>query len=35
MEPLALLRAAGLSSAEVTAIADDNPRRLFGRLGKS
>jgi aminocarboxymuconate-semialdehyde decarboxylase len=33
MEPLALLRAAGLSSADVTAIADDNPRRLFARLG--
>jgi aminocarboxymuconate-semialdehyde decarboxylase len=32
MEPLALLRSAGLSSADVTAIADDNPRRLFSRL---
>jgi aminocarboxymuconate-semialdehyde decarboxylase len=34
MEPLALLRSAGLSSADVTAIADDNPRRLFARLGR-
>jgi aminocarboxymuconate-semialdehyde decarboxylase len=34
MEPLALLRSAGLSSADVTAIADDNPRRVFARLGK-
>ena len=33
MEPLALLRLAGLSSADVRAIADDNPRRLFARLG--
>jgi aminocarboxymuconate-semialdehyde decarboxylase len=33
MEPLALLRSAGLPSADVTAIADDNPRRLFARLG--
>jgi aminocarboxymuconate-semialdehyde decarboxylase len=33
MEPLALLRSAGLSSADVTAIADDNPRRLFAGLG--
>jgi aminocarboxymuconate-semialdehyde decarboxylase len=30
MEPLALLRSAGLSAAEMTAIADDNPRRVFG-----
>jgi aminocarboxymuconate-semialdehyde decarboxylase len=33
MEPLALLRAAQLSPAEITAIADDNPRRVFARLG--
>jgi aminocarboxymuconate-semialdehyde decarboxylase len=33
MEPLALLRSAGLSSADIMAIADDNPRRLFARLG--
>jgi aminocarboxymuconate-semialdehyde decarboxylase len=32
MEPLALLRSAGLSAAEVKAIADDNPRRVFARL---
>lgn len=32
MEPLALLRAAGLSKADTDAIADDNPRRLFARL---
>jgi aminocarboxymuconate-semialdehyde decarboxylase len=32
MEPLALLRSAGLSAAEVNAIADDNPRRVFARL---
>jgi aminocarboxymuconate-semialdehyde decarboxylase len=30
MEPLALLRSAGLSAAEITAIADGNPRRVFG-----
>jgi aminocarboxymuconate-semialdehyde decarboxylase len=30
MEPLALLRAAKLSTAETAAIADDNPRRVFG-----
>ena len=30
MEPLVLLRSAGLSAAEMTAIADDNPRRVFG-----
>jgi aminocarboxymuconate-semialdehyde decarboxylase len=34
MEPLALLSAAGLSAADVTAIADDNPRRVFARLGR-
>jgi aminocarboxymuconate-semialdehyde decarboxylase len=34
MEPLALLRAAGLSAADVTAIADDNPRRVFALLGR-
>src|SRR5712671_1243663 len=33
MEPLALLRAAGLSAAESEAIADVNPRRVFARLG--
>jgi aminocarboxymuconate-semialdehyde decarboxylase len=32
MEPLALLRSTGLSAAEVKAIADDNPRRVFARL---
>src|SRR5215475_684411 len=32
MEPLALLRAAGLSAADVAAIADANPRRIFSRL---
>jgi aminocarboxymuconate-semialdehyde decarboxylase len=32
MEPLALLRAAGLSAADVTAIADANPRRVFAHL---
>jgi len=32
MEPLALLRSANLSAAEVKAIADDNPRRVFARL---
>jgi aminocarboxymuconate-semialdehyde decarboxylase len=31
MEPLALLRAAGLSSAQCRAVADDNPRRAFSR----
>lgn len=30
MEPLALLRSAGLSAAEMAAIADGNPRRVFG-----
>jgi aminocarboxymuconate-semialdehyde decarboxylase len=30
MEPLALLRAAGLSAPELTAVADANPRRVFG-----
>jgi aminocarboxymuconate-semialdehyde decarboxylase len=30
MEPLALLRSAGLSAAEFAAIADANPRRVFG-----
>src|SRR4029077_6473334 len=30
MDPLALLRAARLSAAEIAAIADDNPRRVFG-----
>jgi aminocarboxymuconate-semialdehyde decarboxylase len=32
MEPLALLRSAGLSAAETDAIADANPRRIFARL---
>lgn len=32
MEPLALLRAAGLSSSDIAAIADTNPRRVFSRL---
>src|SRR5262249_12742558 len=32
MEPLALLRSAGLSAAEGEAIADANPRRVFARL---
>jgi aminocarboxymuconate-semialdehyde decarboxylase len=32
MEPLALLRSAGLSVAEIEAIADGNPRRVFSRL---
>src|SRR6201982_2449073 len=32
MEPLALLRSAGLSGTEIEAIADANPRRVFARL---
>jgi aminocarboxymuconate-semialdehyde decarboxylase len=32
MEPLALLRAAGLAPAQIRAIADENPRRVFARL---
>jgi aminocarboxymuconate-semialdehyde decarboxylase len=32
MEPLALLRTAGLSAADIGAIADANPRRVFARL---
>jgi aminocarboxymuconate-semialdehyde decarboxylase len=32
MEPLALLRSAGLSVAEIEMIADANPRRVFARL---
>jgi aminocarboxymuconate-semialdehyde decarboxylase len=32
MEPLALLRSAGLSAAEIDAIADANPHRVFARL---
>jgi len=32
MEPLALFRAAGLSRADIDAIADANPRRLFTKL---
>jgi aminocarboxymuconate-semialdehyde decarboxylase len=33
MEPLGLLRSAGLSAVEIEAIADGNPRRVFSRLG--
>jgi aminocarboxymuconate-semialdehyde decarboxylase len=33
MEPLALLRAAGLSAGDIHTIADANPRRVFARLG--
>jgi aminocarboxymuconate-semialdehyde decarboxylase len=32
MEPLALLRSTGLSAAEIEAIADANPRRVFARV---
>jgi aminocarboxymuconate-semialdehyde decarboxylase len=32
MEPLTHLRSAGLSAAEIDAIADTNPRRVFARL---
>jgi aminocarboxymuconate-semialdehyde decarboxylase len=32
MEPLAHLRSAGLSAADIDAIADANPRRVFSRL---
>src|SRR6266851_3933059 len=32
LEPLALLRSAGLSAAQTEAIADGNPRRVFARL---
>jgi aminocarboxymuconate-semialdehyde decarboxylase len=32
MEPLAHLRSAALSAAEIDAIADANPRRVFARL---
>src|SRR5262245_55665905 len=32
MAPLALLRSAGLSAAEIEAIADANPRRVFAHL---
>ena len=32
MEPLALLRSAGLSKADIETISDLNPRRLFSRL---
>jgi aminocarboxymuconate-semialdehyde decarboxylase len=32
MEPLAMLRSAGLSAVEIDAIADANPRRIFARL---
>jgi hypothetical protein len=30
MEPLALLKSADLSASEFAAIADANPRRVFG-----
>jgi aminocarboxymuconate-semialdehyde decarboxylase len=33
MEPLTLLRAAGLSAGDIQTIADANPRRIFARLG--
>jgi aminocarboxymuconate-semialdehyde decarboxylase len=33
MEPLALLRAAGLSEADTRAISETNPRRMFSRIG--
>jgi aminocarboxymuconate-semialdehyde decarboxylase len=33
MDPVATVRAAGFSAAEIQAIAEDNPRRLFPRLG--
>jgi aminocarboxymuconate-semialdehyde decarboxylase len=32
MEPLALLRAAGLAPAQIRVIADENPRRVFARM---
>jgi aminocarboxymuconate-semialdehyde decarboxylase len=32
MEPLAMLRTSGLSKAEIEAISDSNPLRLFSRL---
>jgi hypothetical protein len=32
MEPLTLLKAAGLSKSDTDAIAEGNPRRLFARL---
>ena len=32
MEPLAMLKAAGLSRSDAEAVADVNPRRLFSRL---
>ena len=32
MEPLGSLQAAGFSKADIAAIADDNPRRIFSRL---
>jgi aminocarboxymuconate-semialdehyde decarboxylase len=32
MEPLSLLRSAGLSADAIEAIADTNPRRVFRRL---
>jgi hypothetical protein len=32
IEPLAHLRSAALSAAEIDAIADANPRRVFTRL---
>ena len=32
MEPLGLLRAAGLSKSDSDAISDGNPRRLFAKM---
>jgi aminocarboxymuconate-semialdehyde decarboxylase len=32
MEPIALLRSAGLSNADIDAVSDTNPRRLFAKL---
>jgi aminocarboxymuconate-semialdehyde decarboxylase len=32
LHPLASLKAAGFSAAEIAAVADANPRRLFKRL---
>ena len=32
MNPLAFLRATGLSSGDSTAIADENPRRVFAKV---
>jgi aminocarboxymuconate-semialdehyde decarboxylase len=32
MQPLAALRAAGLTAAQIEAVAESNPRRVFSRL---